>query len=978
MAVLRTAYVKVKPDTDGFDGELTRRLRRIDARKAGQSLGQTLGSGMAKGFSAQGTAFAKTVAASAGRLTLLTASASSAAPAVANLGAALAPAAGALVALPAALGAVKVASGVFKVAVMGVGEAVQAGLSGTAEQAKKALEELPPAARTFARSIIDLKPQLEGLRAAVSGRFFAPLQNDVTPLAEKYLPLLKTQMGDVAAQLGGLGNKFARAAGQARVFNAVKALFAGTSGALAQLRGAVTPVTNAFADLIAATAPMLPRIADGLADAATKASTFVSAAAKSGRIKEVFNNAITTIKDLGAILGNVGGIIKTVFSASGVDGGGLLTNLRELTGQVEAFLKAGEGNTALTSIFSTLSTLGQSMRTALGAVLPAIAQSVSVLAPAISGLAPAFAGLVAAVAPLLPYFTQIAATALTALIPAVSALSGWLTENRDVLKGVVITLGVAYGAIQLYTAGVKIHAAATAISATVQKLWNSTFVLRLRVLALDAAAMARSTAATVAGTIAQTASRVATIAGTAVTWLAAAATTALGVAWRFLTGPIGLAITAITLITGAIIYLWKNNETFRTVVLRVWAAIKSAISAVGAWFTGTLWPSLQRAYSQLASGFVWMRDKVVGAFRAVRDGIQNAYGFIRDKVFAPLRDFITKTIPDAFRSGTAAIGKIWDGLQELAKKPVRFVVEQVINGGIIGAFNQVSGFFGGPKVSPISLPRGFGDGHGHAGPAKKRTGDGFGDIADFVSGPANWVKGKVGGLIGRIGDHPFARMLKGMAGKLVGSLVDKAKGLLGASEYGGQSSGVGGLQAGISGVLGALRGAFGSVPLISGLRPGATTLSGNTSYHASGRAIDIAPIRGWAEFIHGVFGPRLRELITPWQDLNLLNGRPHTFRGAVWNQHNFAGGNAHIHAALDDGGFRTLRPGYNVIPNWTGMPEPIAGPNAMAALAGGNTYQITINVPPTAHPAEVGKAVVGVIQAYEQTNGKRWRQEKKP
>jgi hypothetical protein len=40
----------------------------------------------------------------------------------------------------------------------------------------------------------------------------------------------------------------------------------------------------------------------------------------------------------------------------------------------------------------------------------------------------------------------------------------------------------------------------------------------------------------------------------------------------------------------------------------------------------------------------------------------------------------------------------------------------------------------------------------------------------------------------------------------------------------------------------------------------------------------------------------------------------------------------------------------------------------------GNTYHITVNVPATAHPAEVGRQVVTAIKAYEQGNGSRWRQ----
>ena len=38
-----------------------------------------------------------------------------------------------------------------------------------------------------------------------------------------------------------------------------------------------------------------------------------------------------------------------------------------------------------------------------------------------------------------------------------------------------------------------------------------------------------------------------------------------------------------------------------------------------------------------------------------------------------------------------------------------------------------------------------------------------------------------------------------------------------------------------------------------------------------------------------------------------------------------------------------------------------------------NTYQITVNVPPSANPAETGRVVVEVIKAYERGSGKGWR-----
>jgi hypothetical protein len=68
---------------------------------------------------------------------------------------------------------------------------------------------------------------------------------------------------------------------------------------------------------------------------------------------------------------------------------------------------------------------------------------------------------------------------------------------------------------------------------------------------------------------------------------------------------------------------------------------------------------------------------------------------------------------------------------------------------------------------------------------------------------------------------------------------------------------------------------------------------------------------------------------------------------------------------FDSGG--TLAPGYNTVYNATGRPEPLVP-------AGGNTYNITVNVPQGAHLAEAGRQTVLAIQAFERSNGSRWRE----
>jgi TP901 family phage tail tape measure protein len=103
----------------------------------------------------------------------------------------------------------------------------------------------------------------------------------------------------------------------------------------------------------------------------------------------------------------------------------------------------------------------------------------------------------------------------------------------------------------------------------------------------------------------------------------------------------------------------------------------------------------------------------------------------------------------------------------------------------------------------------------------------------------------------------------------------------------------------------AVRAAFPGMPVYSDYRPGAITITGNRSYHGFGRAVDFAPSKPLAEWINLHFMARTKELITPWQSLNIQNGHRHAYSALVENQHNFAGGNAHDHWAMANGGMIT-------------------------------------------------------------------------
>lgn len=490
------------------------------------------------------------------------------------------------------------------------------------------------------------------------------------------------------------------------------------------------------------------------------------------------------------------------------------------------------------------------------------------------------------------------------VVPFVKSAVKWFADHETTTKALGIAIGSAIvitkawaAAVYLHTVATRVWGAALTVSGIAVKAWTalnwlatppvavntlamkasrSTIATWLGVKALEAAAWARSAAATVAGTVATTAHTVVTKAARVATIAWTAVTTALGVAMKFALGPIGIIITVIALVAAGVIYAYKHNEKFRAIVDAVWKGIKAAIGAVASWFTNTVIPSIKRNLDRAGAAFEFMKG-VVGR---VWNGIKNTISTVVDavvKTFNNLRKWITETIPNAFRRGVDGIRSMWHRVQDAARKPVAFVVNQVIN-PLARGFNRVAGFLG--VKGRINEIGGFAHGGKLPGPASNvdnmvargpdgrmiglASGEyvvnarstkkhlpaieainadrGFADggLFGFLKGPANWVKGLASkGLakIGQFGDTPFVQALKGMGTKLRDGILDKVKGVFtGGSRLGAWPSSPGS-QRGDSGVWRQI------VAIIRSTGPASGSFGngyrhGDPLWHGSGRAVD--------------------------------------------------------------------------------------------------------------------------------------------
>lgn len=441
---------------------------RATARQAAGRAGDEAGNFFSRAFeSAAGRAIGTGLftALAAGAATAVTAATplstvlGGAAAAAVALAAALAQAAGAGLALGGVLGSLGLAAAAVQVGTQGLSEAWKAQTKALEElrtegqvSAKTqadladALANLSPNAAATVRQLAAMAPAWERIRRVVQDNLFANVAPAIQQLGARFLPDLQTALGAAAARLNATGVALARfltAPPQAR---AISAIFDSLNRILGRLLPAVQPLAAGFLTLFRASLPFAERLATVLGSYGPTFAAFAASVTSSGAFSTFLENAFTAAQQLLGVLGNLGSIIGSIFSAGSQAGVTLLATLENLTGELAEFLASAQGQTALASFFALIGTsvniLVAAFRTlepllsgitvlfqalqgplqALGtALIPVIGQLATTLGNAFRALAPSVAALITGLTPLVTTILTTAVTVfqqlLTALLP---------------------------------------------------------------------------------------------------------------------------------------------------------------------------------------------------------------------------------------------------------------------------------------------------------------------------------------------------------------------------------------------------------------------------------------------------------------------------------------------------------------------------------------------------------------------------------
>jgi phage-related protein len=390
--------------------------------------------------------------------------ATNAAAAAANIGVQLLGAVPALTsllslsaALPGAFVAAGAAVGVLKASLAGVGEAVQAAFDTEhPEKFDEAIKKLSPSAAAFATAIRDASAGLREYQQGLQESFFrsAALAQQV-PQMTAALQAIRPQLTGLAGDFGNVTRTITSFATSGNTITFVRNAVNSLRTAVADLQPALGPILVGLRSVGEVGLPLLNQLSAAAGRVGKSFGEWLQEVSSNGQLQEWINTALTTLRELGSIASNVGGILASIFRAAGEAGGGLLGTLSAVTGELNRFLSSAEGQQALISLFTgigavakqlapVISTLVGALAGALGPALmdlatntgPVLLQVVQALSPAFGPLANAIVAVVNAIAPSLPAIAQ-----LVTMLAQLAA--GVLTTLASNLKPIITLLGSA-------------------------------------------------------------------------------------------------------------------------------------------------------------------------------------------------------------------------------------------------------------------------------------------------------------------------------------------------------------------------------------------------------------------------------------------------------------------------------------------------------------------------------------------------------
>ena len=293
-------------------------------------------------------------------------------PVVLGLGGAVLDLAGAVALLPAAVGVLASIQGALAFAFRGIGEALEALAKGDLEEIKEAMEDLPPAARRFARELNSLRQPLLNLQQIIQTAFFNEFNGSLTQLAAALLPLARRGLREVASALGDFGARLVDVLSSREAAKTFFAVFQTAADIINRFSPSIVRFVDLLLDIVREGLPAVETVFNNIAKALDTFNQFLTRSLENGQFQQFIDDFFASAGNLFDLLVAVGDLLLTLFGRAGDEGRSFVQVLTDAVNELNDFLQTAEGQQALQDLIDSLPAMLQGIRDIAAAIPPLV------------------------------------------------------------------------------------------------------------------------------------------------------------------------------------------------------------------------------------------------------------------------------------------------------------------------------------------------------------------------------------------------------------------------------------------------------------------------------------------------------------------------------------------------------------------------------------------------------------------------------